>query len=154
MLAHQAGLESSGQYHLKAKRPWNRNCDKDALRMAYGACADEDTTALKAVKRMTAWSFEALMEIKTKVFACLRDSQEEARLERWTSVSRTELSPQHTCAPLVTSCPRTILCVSWRETAATEVLGEIRLVPASIAPSVVAKARPKTCLAWFHTAWG
>ena len=35
---------------------------------------------------MTAWSLAALNEAKPKFTECLRDSQEEARLERWTSV--------------------------------------------------------------------
>ena len=48
----------------QAKRPWHRRCDEGASRVAYGVLADEYVTALKAVQGMTAWSLEALLEIK------------------------------------------------------------------------------------------
>ena len=65
----------------RAERPWNRNCDEEHILLWLMRM-----TALNPVEGMTAWSFEALMEIKPKFTECPRDSQEEARLERWTSV--------------------------------------------------------------------
>ena len=43
----------------RAKRPWNRNCDEDALRMAYDAIANDGMLALKSVQGPTAWSLDA-----------------------------------------------------------------------------------------------
>ena len=34
----------------QAKKPWHRNCDVDALRMASCAVADEDIPVVKAVE--------------------------------------------------------------------------------------------------------
>ena len=65
----------------RAKRPWNRNCDEEQILLWLTRM-----TALNPVESMTAWSFEALMEIKPKFTECPRHSQEEARFERWTSV--------------------------------------------------------------------
>ena len=70
----------------RAERPWNRNCVEDAFKMTHDAMADEDTIALKPVECMTTWSFEAPTKIKPKFTEGPRDSQEEARHERWTSV--------------------------------------------------------------------
>ena len=63
------------------KRPWNRNCVEDVLRMASDAMAYEDT-----IPCMTIWSFEAPTKIKPKFTECPRDSQEDSMLERWNSV--------------------------------------------------------------------
>ena len=55
--------------------------------MAHDAMAAEDIIASNiGCGSMTAWSLEAMTEIKPKFTKCLRDGQGEARLERSTSV--------------------------------------------------------------------
>ena len=70
----------------RTERSWNRNDDEDVLRMTFDARTDEDMIALQAVEGTTACSLEVLMEIQPKFTEHLKNSQEEARLERRTSV--------------------------------------------------------------------
>ena len=103
---------------------------------------------------MTAWSLEAMTEIKPKFTKCLRDGQREARLERSTIVfyagqvwvqagKKGAFTVAHMCTADRFLCQGTISRVPLRETTARRVLGVSRLLPAPVAPSVVAKARPK-----------
>ena len=99
--------------------------------MACDAMADEDMIASKAVEGMTAWCLDALMEMKPKCTECPRHSQEEVRLERWTGVGWVTQGRKNWQFCVVLGKKQ---------------LGVRRLVPASIAPSVAAKARPNKCL--------
>ena len=67
----------------RAKMPWKCDCLGDAQRFAYEVIVNDDMRASKALlEGMTAWSFNLLVEIKPQFTNCVRDSQEEAMLER------------------------------------------------------------------------
>ena len=54
----------------QARKPWNLNCDVDALSVAHFALINEDVAALKPLEAMTAWSFEDQLKIKQPYTEC------------------------------------------------------------------------------------
>ena len=79
MRTRWAGLQSCGcrWRDVRQRKQSNRDCDTDALRIAYCGLADEHASA---------WSLEDFMDIKPKFTECPRYCLEEARIERWTNV--------------------------------------------------------------------
>ena len=97
-LEEQRAISPEG---YRAKRPWNRNCDEEQILLWLTRMA-----ALNPVESMTAWSFEALMEIKPKFTECPRENRKKRGLSvgpvlvtpgTWGKQARKELSPWLMC---------------------------------------------------------